>query len=264
MRYVRPVDFKVFPEKQFHSHVIANWDNGVESCMVILTRVPPGTATGANGVTLGSHTHDVDQFYCVLSGRMTVELGKTLHRAVPGAIVQIPAGLPHWNWNEGEEDEIHLEILAPSPMTYDFARAYRADRDRPARVTEGAVRSVEFAGRATGSTPLLRSLADQSTGSKDIAIKLIDLPRASPNNAAEDEFLSISGADNFYFVSEGVLGVQIGLERHEVGPYSLVVLPSGVAHRIWNADKKTGTRVYHLRTPLPAPAVRGDASVRFA
>ena len=33
----------------------------------------------------------------------------------PHNLVIIPAGTPHWNWNEGTEDELHFELIVPTP-----------------------------------------------------------------------------------------------------------------------------------------------------
>src|SRR5438105_8844959 len=101
MKYVRPVDFGAFPPTAFNSQRLADRSAGLDSCICICTRVPPGT-----GTTAGRHTHPADQFYYVLRGAMHVEIGGQVFAGVkPDSLVFIPAGVPQWNWNEGAEDE---------------------------------------------------------------------------------------------------------------------------------------------------------------
>ena len=33
-----------------------------------------------------------------------------------GSLIFIPSGVPHHNWNEGGDPEVHLEIIAPAPL----------------------------------------------------------------------------------------------------------------------------------------------------
>jgi mannose-6-phosphate isomerase-like protein (cupin superfamily) len=69
--------------------------------------VPPGQ--GGPGL----HVHAFDQFYFVLSGRMSLQVGRDTHVVEPNSYVVLPAGTPHRNWNEGPEVERHLAILVP-------------------------------------------------------------------------------------------------------------------------------------------------------
>jgi mannose-6-phosphate isomerase-like protein (cupin superfamily) len=98
MEYVRPVDFAAFKPEAFQSQFIADARSGVESGLLICTRVPPGTGTSA-----GLNVHVADQFYYILRGRMNVQIGASEYTAEPGSLVFIPAGAPHWNWNAGSE-----------------------------------------------------------------------------------------------------------------------------------------------------------------
>src|SRR5438874_1961678 len=110
MRYVHPVDFTVFPRDSFQSHRLADASTGLDSCICICTRVPPG-----KGTTSGLHTHPIDQLYYVLTGTMHARVGDRTFVAQPETLVIIPAGTPHWNWNEGTEDEVHFELIVPPP-----------------------------------------------------------------------------------------------------------------------------------------------------
>ena len=60
--------------------------------------------------------------------------------------------------------------------------------------------------------------------------------------------------DQFYFVIEGALEVQIGFDTQVVGPNTLVVLPAGVPHKQRNASDDGH------RAALHDPRARASAS----
>ena len=68
---------------------------------------------GAGGPDL--HIHDFDQFYYVLEGTMSCEIGLRRFTAEPHTLVVLPAGVPHRQWNEGPGPERHLTLIAPEP-----------------------------------------------------------------------------------------------------------------------------------------------------
>src|SRR5215831_1591647 len=103
VRYVRPLDPNAFKPAQFHSLRLADASTGLESCICIVTRVPPGT-----GTTSGLHVHPVNQVYYVLEGAMRMQLGTDTFTVRPGQMVVIPKGTPHWNWNDDDADELHF------------------------------------------------------------------------------------------------------------------------------------------------------------
>lgn len=84
--------------------------SGATSCTVILIKTPPGDSSPE-----GLHTHAVDQHFYVLAGTLSVEYGGDVHHAREGALVHIPAGVPHRNWNGGDSAAIFLAINAPVP-----------------------------------------------------------------------------------------------------------------------------------------------------
>ncbi len=47
------------------------------------------------------HTNSVEHQQYVLAGEAAVGIGDRVHRVVPGTIVHIPAGVPHWYRVEG-------------------------------------------------------------------------------------------------------------------------------------------------------------------
>ena len=59
---------------------------GLDSCLCLSTRVPPGV-----GTTSGLHIHPSDQLYYVLRGTMHARVGDATHVVEPGDLVIIPA-----------------------------------------------------------------------------------------------------------------------------------------------------------------------------
>jgi quercetin dioxygenase-like cupin family protein len=95
--------------------------SGATSCEIVLIKTPPGDASPE-----GLHTHLVDQHFYVLVGTLSVEFAGKVHEAPAGVLVHIPAGVPHRNWNGGNDDAVFLAINAPVP-----------DRERPFAVRVG-------------------------------------------------------------------------------------------------------------------------------
>ena len=111
MEYVRKVDFAQMAggnDRVVQS--LLDRDSGATSCSVNCIKTPPGEGSPA-----GMHTHVVDQLFYILSGTMTLEIAGESHVAGPGTLVVFPAGVPHRNWNGGNEATIHLAVNSPLP-----------------------------------------------------------------------------------------------------------------------------------------------------
>ncbi len=91
-----------------------------------------GVSGGAGGVanvhvirvTQGSrHVHKgYSEVYYVLSGRGMIKLDEETHALRPGAVVVIPAGVPHSLESEGDEP-LEFIIFGTPPMPIDDPRA---------------------------------------------------------------------------------------------------------------------------------------------
>ena len=61
------------------------------------------------------HTHErEDEYSCVLSGRLTAQVGDDVIDAEPGELVVKPRGIPHAFWNAGTEPVRFLELISPA------------------------------------------------------------------------------------------------------------------------------------------------------
>jgi len=248
--HVRPVDFAAFRPEAFHSQFIGDRGSGVESCMLICTRVPPGT-----GTSVGLHVHVADQFYYILRGRMNVQIGASEYTAEPGSLVFIPAGAPHWNWNSGAEEEVHVELIVPAPLPGQptvYAVQVPSLTATPAvdpfyvrRLDESLFDASRFSAVA---------LADRTTGSRSCRINAVQVP------PGKDTPLHLHTFDQFYYILSGAMQLQIGREMFTAGPNTYVLLPAGVPHRNWN-DGPNMERHLAVLVPEMLPAPEADPPV---
>jgi quercetin dioxygenase-like cupin family protein len=256
MEYVRPVDFTAFKPAEFHSQRIADRGSGLESCICICTRVPPGA-----GTTGGLHTHPADQFYYILTGTMHAEIDGRQFTAVPGDLVFIPAGTPHWNWNSGAEDEVHFELIVPSPPPGEpiAARIAAADGGRPGPTAErgsGLVVSLDPGGFAAERFSQI-TLRSRANGSHYCRFMVARVPAGGSGPP-----LHVHTFDQIYYVIKGTMQLEIGLRRYTAAPHTLVVLPAGMPHRNWNEGPDEEMHI-NLQVPEATPGEPADLQVHF-
>ncbi len=113
MEYLRTVDFAAIagsPAGERITQALFGAASGAKTCSINCIKIPPG-----GGSPAGRHTHAVDQIYYVISGTMGVEIDGREYQAGPGALVVMPAGVPHRNWNGGAEPVVHLALNVPLP-----------------------------------------------------------------------------------------------------------------------------------------------------
>lgn len=119
MEYLRKVDFARLDASNGRvTQSLLDHDSGATSCSVNCIKTPPG-----DGSPAGMHTHAVDQLFYILSGTMSLEIADHRHIAGPGTLIVFPAGVPHRNWNDGDEATVHLAFNSPLPSPDEpFAR----------------------------------------------------------------------------------------------------------------------------------------------
>jgi len=238
MQYVRPVDFdsaEIAGDKDYRGKILYSG----ETCVLVATRVPPGARGPEN------HVHPSDQLYFVTDGEVTIKLGKDVRKAAADSAIFIPAGVPHHNWNEGSETEVHFEVIAPGsvgikPM-FAFSESDDAHDLPYAVVTPADATTLSLEGGMT-VTPLVGP--DQHSANALIYIGGLPAGAAGPS-------LHTHKFDQFYLVLEGQLEVQVGLREFTVGPRHLVVLPAGVPHRQWNAGAQDERHLTIIAPPPP-------------
>jgi mannose-6-phosphate isomerase-like protein (cupin superfamily) len=245
MDYVRSVDDSVFPKDAFHSHFMAS----LESCIAILSRVPPRLTGPA------LHVHPADQLYYVLRGRLKVQLGDTEVIGQPDDLIFIPAGVPHRNINEWDEEEVHFELIAPAPRSgRPLSTPATAD---PVHNGAAGLRRLDqsaFTGRPFDT----QQLADRSTGSDNVRVYYARVQPGAGGPATH-----IHDFDQLYWILQGTMQLEIALKTYSAGPNTLVVLPAGVPHRNWNDGPDVESHLAVL-APAPYPGEKLDQPVSFA
>jgi len=77
------------------------------------------------------HTHDFDQFYYLLRGGLSVEVGQDEHHASERTLVMMPAGIPHGSANRSGAPVRYLVVNVPAATGDPLA-------DLPTRLQEAA------------------------------------------------------------------------------------------------------------------------------
>lgn len=63
------------------------------------------------GGSMPRHTNEVEHEQYVLQGHARIGIGDEVYEVGPGQVVFIPAGVPHWYENIGEEDFVFLCLV---------------------------------------------------------------------------------------------------------------------------------------------------------
>jgi mannose-6-phosphate isomerase-like protein (cupin superfamily) len=247
---VRVLDMALFPEDRFCSQ---NLYQGEET--TIMVSRDPAHARGPR-----AHYHpDEDQFFLTLRGELQIDLGAEAHTMRPGSFAHIPAGTFHRHHNEGDVDELHLEILTPGFSVTKPPALGWVDEDIE---WEGGGTVVHPPDESAWRQPApgVRVFAfSEASGSRDPAVRdskkaTILLSRSEPGTGNASTHLH--RFDQFYYVIEGTLGVDIGFDSYEVGPDSLVVIPAGVPH----SNRVVGdARESHVMLNVPPPTSASTA-----
>jgi quercetin dioxygenase-like cupin family protein len=111
--YVRHVDAAArdaTPLEDRYTESLLDPDSGARHCTISYIRTPAG-----GGSPAGMHVHEVDQIFYVLSGTMSIEIQGVGSVAPAGSLIVFPAGVPHRNWNDGDEPTVHLAFNVPMP-----------------------------------------------------------------------------------------------------------------------------------------------------
>lgn len=256
MEYIRPFDEEATVDSGFPKYRVQILAC-VESGMFLASHI------GKGGCGPGLHYHHSDQLYYLARGNMTVRLGDTERKVETGSLVFIPAGLPHCNWNNGPGSETHLEMIIPAPNRLEqIAYMIEKPEDVPERRRTTKKGYVHRVVQDRFKEPLpgfkILPLADPSSGSDNAMVMYAEV---EPNKGGPGTH--VHEFDQFYFVLEGELTIEVALQKHIVQPNSLVVLPAGVPHRQYNAGTITEKHVT-INTPPPELGRCWDYGVNFA
>jgi mannose-6-phosphate isomerase-like protein (cupin superfamily) len=255
----RPVDFSVVPTDRFSSLHLHLSDEVV----IYLS----GNAPSEPGPP--PHSHSVDQYFYILEGEIELVLGTLTHRLRAGDWAFIPAGVEHKHRNlSSTSRELHLEVMAPG---FDMSVPFMIWAGRPESWRSGGTvipmpPLEEWRITGTGSrmhvlSEVSGALDPAAPDSKNISTWLVH----TEAGAAPHPTMHVHAFSQFFYVTEGTLGVEVGLEQFEAGPHTLVAIPRGVPHRNYVVGDHPEA---HIQINVPPPhqssmVDRWDVPVEF-
>ena len=214
-----------------------------ETAAFLRSLVPPGA--GAYPM----HKHPVDQIYFILEGEMSIQIHGEHFTVGPNTLVLLPAGTVHHNKNQTSNDELHLEIFAPLTPPNVLIAELTDPVDGPA--PENCIRHVTDDGfiRPRPADPgfQVNWLLRRETGSANCAVSV---HRTAPGSSGPP--LHVHEFDQYYFILEGTMTVEVAGKTLEANKHEVVLLPAGVPHTQAN---KSGAPESHLTIVAPEPTV---------
>jgi len=247
MEYVRSFQPESLDKDKFGFQVLAD----TESAVVTGCRVPEG----ASGFQ--RHIHDADQVYFVLQGIMEGEIDGRKFRAEAGSVVFVPEGAPHSNRYPGPGPEMHLDVIVPATSRYSQL-SVPVGADAAGGPGTGFARprtSDEIPEVVAGFRSM--PLADAATSCHSMSFRLNEI-----DPGGDKLPWHIHDFDQYYFILEGEMQLEVGRKSYVATPYDLVYLPSGVPHRNWNISSATERHLAML-VPEPDKSEQADYLVEF-
>jgi mannose-6-phosphate isomerase-like protein (cupin superfamily) len=151
---------------------------------------------------------------------------------------------------------VYLEVIAPALPWHELIEEARPHAPLDlAQLVQKDTRSKADVSK-TGFD--YKFLANRALASNHVAINIATV---QPGHRGPD--YHIHTFDQFYFVLRGQLTIDVGFERFEAGPLSLVVLPAGIIHRQRN-DGREPEEHLSIITPEPAPNRRLDHQIAMS
>lgn len=74
------------------------------------------------------HSHDFEQIFMILKGRVRLHVGDRVHECGPGSIIRIPPNVEHWVEPPRKEDgvAINLDVFSPIRADFEMLTAYQS------------------------------------------------------------------------------------------------------------------------------------------
>lgn len=106
---VLKLDHAKFEGQGFAWQSIVDRKMGAQALRMNAMHVQPGTGSP------DYHIHNFSQYYVIQEGVMTVDIGHKRFQAGPNALVYLPQGVVHRNFNASGAVEKHISLLIPEP-----------------------------------------------------------------------------------------------------------------------------------------------------
>jgi mannose-6-phosphate isomerase-like protein (cupin superfamily) len=245
MRCVIPVDLARFPAGT-HTQALAGPQTGF-ACYVLCSRSEPAPPTSELSALRADH------LYFAISGQLSLQLAEHELSVEAGTLVRVPKETQHYAWNQGHDDAVYLEVIA-SALPWQELTAEAAPQ-APLDLAQLVQKDTRSKADVSKQGFDYKFLANRALGSDHVAINIATV---QPGHQGPD--YHIHTFDQFYFVLRGQLTIDVGFERFEAGPLSLVVLPAGIIHRQRNEGREPEEHL-SIITPEPAPHHRLDHQI---
>lgn len=228
------------------SEILGGPTSGSDNAYVIYTRMP----SGARGPAL--FTLPVDDYYVVVSGKMTVQIGTDKFVAGPLTGVVIPANTPHEVWNADAEPEAHLEVIASANPSRDLSRDLMSmlKPAQPKKVENAAqyIREIKVPAASDLKPGLNRQIFTNRSMGSPITV---GLDSTSPGSGGPKPH--VHRFEQVYFMIDGETTVTYGIDNPKAKKNDVVILPIGVVHT--NANQSTAIE-RHITLLLPEPEMQ--------
>ncbi|QEL27018.1 cupin domain-containing protein (plasmid) [Bosea sp. F3-2] len=212
-------------------HILAGRAQGIESCEIALLRL---AAEDSGDVRPGSSE---ERLIYVLSGAVEISSGEQCVTLRKGHFLFLPRGRSHELRQEGPDNAVVLDIRAfvagaaaapPAPTTPLTKLTGQVSPD--ALVThQGHL--------AEGRAFETQTLIDRKRGSERLKVFLAAVQPGSGMG------LHIHPFDQFYYMLDGELDLQIGLETGIAAAGQLALFPAGIVHRNRNASSAPALQI---------------------
>ena len=226
-----PVDWESLSGDAVRSLPLAGRWNGLQPGSIHATYMPQGA------VLPPPSEAGLDRMLCVLEGEITAETESGLVKVGASNGIYLPAGAPRTAVATAGPMRL-LEVCVPA------GGAATAVLGKP-----------DLNGFGQGTEFDYRWLLNRDAGVSSMALNYLHVP---PGKGGPE--LHVHAFDQFYYVVDGRMSLQIGLAEYTVGPDTFVFLPEGVIHRQWN-EQDEAERHYSVLLPEPAKGAVFDYPV---
>lgn len=114
------------------------------------------------------------------------------------------------------------------------------------------LRKVDFEAfaKADPNERLTQWLIDQSSGANTCTVSCIKTPAGGGSPAG----MHTHKVDQMFYIVSGTMSVEIDGQTSDAGPGTIVIFPTGVPHRNWNAGAEPTVHLA-INSPVPDPAL---------
>lgn len=174
-----------------------------------------------------------DTIVFAAKGSLAVTVGGQENSVAEEGLLFLPAGTT--GLVRGSTDSVILEVLVP------IADQPQGRTPKFTQVDESRFEGQGFA---------YQSLLDRSAGSSGVRVNILRVA-----SGAGSPGYHIHAFDQIYFLLEGEMVIDIGVERYSARAPSIVYLPAGVVHRNFNKGPGVERHITFLVPEPPAGAI---------